>query len=371
MRALLGMVMVIVAGCYSPSIAPALPCGAEGACPYDLVCEGGRCVTSASDLDAPGAPFDAPDGMPDALSPRWTETTSLPAPRNLACLVAHAGRLYHIGGSGSRSTTDALVAPILPSGLLGAWTPMAPLPLATRWHACAVDPVNAAIYVTGGDAGDVARTTVFRAAIQQDGALAAWTTEEALPFGRRGHGSLVHDGHLYVVAGEASAGYAVRANVYTIPVDANGTAGTWENTGNLGRTDYMFGTAVVGTRAYITGGYSGGADVVAATLGASGSFSMLTATTPLPEQRERHASVTDGTHVYVLGGEPDIDTVNLNSALRAAVQADGSLGPWTPLPTMPFAHAYLSAAYHDGRIYVAGGSDDAIASDRVVVLAPL
>lgn len=369
---------VLATACYAPTVTPNLPCGEGEACPFGLTCDRGLCVSSPAPLDAAtdgAADADAaPDGMPGP--PAWIEATPLPAGRSIGCVVAHAKRLYFIGGSlASTARADVWRADIRDDGTLGSWTATTSLPVANRWHACAVDPVHGAIYTTGGDAGDAgvnARTVVYRAPVNLDGTLGAWVAQTELPSPRRGHGTWIYQGYLYVIGGEEKDGFEVRDHVYAVAIGAAGTVGGWStSTNKLPAPDYMFGTAVAGDRVYVTGGYAGHDAVYGTSLGANGANAAFVAATMLPAPRERHVSASDGDEVFVFGGEQSFGGSNLDTALRAPIIPGGGLGAWTALPPAPYAIAYATAAFWNGRMYVAGGSEDTGVSARVLVLGPL
>jgi hypothetical protein len=64
-----GLVVVLVAGCYSPHPQPGAPCAA-GTCPDGLVCSQATRTCELHELDASAGPHDAAaDGAPDAAAP--------------------------------------------------------------------------------------------------------------------------------------------------------------------------------------------------------------------------------------------------------------------------------------------------------------
>ncbi|MGE0401560.1 MAG: TolB family protein [Kofleriaceae bacterium] len=53
--------LVLIAGCFDPSVTAGAPCGANDTCPADLVCTGGFCVRPGAGADArDDAPIDSP-----------------------------------------------------------------------------------------------------------------------------------------------------------------------------------------------------------------------------------------------------------------------------------------------------------------------
>ena len=381
MRAAVATALALLASCYGPTVQAGLPCSELGACPAGQLCDRGVCVTTprpddaSADLDAAtdagvdaATLIDAPSGV---LA--WIEATALPSARSLMCLATFNGRLYATGGSFQTvPKVDVLIAPILPNGLLGAWTAAPDLPMATRWHGCAVDPTNPSLYVVGGDNGTTGRDVVYRAAIDvTSGALGAWVLQAPLPAGRRGLGVVWAGGQLYAIGGEEADNFMVRDTVFQAATGATGLTTGWTTTAGLFPADYAFGTALAGGGIYLTGGYQGNAGVRGSTIGAGGALGAFTSTTALPGPRERHVSVSDGTYVYAIGGEPNFGGANLDSAYRAPITATGSLGAWSALPVLPLKLAYSSAVFASGRIYIAGGSEGTVQTARVFMLQGL
>lgn len=58
-------VLVLVAGCYAPTVAENVPCGPRGECPSNQDCYAGTCRSTPPNIDAPLADV-VPDARPDA-----------------------------------------------------------------------------------------------------------------------------------------------------------------------------------------------------------------------------------------------------------------------------------------------------------------
>lgn len=84
--------------------------------------------------------------------------------------------------------------------------------------------------------------------------------------------------------------------------------------------------------------------------------SWIPATNTLITPRRTHVLVTDGQHIYAIGGMATSDGSRLSSVEFTTVEPDGSLTTWsetTPMDTVRFGP---SATIYNGRLYVAGGS---------------
>ena len=95
--------------------------------------------------------------------------------------------------------------------------------------------------------------------------------------------------------------------------------------------------------------------------------------TPLPEILYEHAAVAANGHLFVVGGRND--TGLKQTVYRAAVLADGALGPWQAMPTLPqplHHHATLKAG---GGLLLLGGQrslspDEPVPTVYRAVVAP-
>ncbi len=81
--------------------------------------------------------------------------------------------------------------------------------------------------------------------------------------------------------------------------------------------------------------------------------------TPLPEPRSSHDAVVLGDKLYVVGGWSmnEADGSNDKGWLTTAYSYDlnAAKGEWQALPTVPFERRAISAAAHQGKLYVIGG----------------
>lgn len=132
-----------------------------------------------------------------------------------------------------------------------------PLPTTLAHHAMAeADDTNSLvaagkryIYVIGGQvkSADVGGTdTVYVASVDSTaGTVGTWTAStNTLPQSLFGLSATVHNGFLYVAGGLNTTGTPVNA-VYSAPVNADGTIGTWTTATNTLPTARAFGTMVV------------------------------------------------------------------------------------------------------------------------------
>jgi hypothetical protein len=206
----------------------------------------------------------------------WGTTTPLPTALTGLGAIAVPGTtntaafaIVTGGYNGSGNTTTVWSNTLSNTGTVGAsWQGVAtsPLPTAIAHHAMAeADATNsmvgtgkAYVYVIGGQTlpTDVGGTnTIYMASVDPtSGTVSTWTQVNSLPQALMGTSATVHNGYLYVAGGLNASGAPV-ATVYSAPVNADGTIGTWTTATNALPTARAFGTMVVfgGVIYYING----------------------------------------------------------------------------------------------------------------------
>jgi hypothetical protein len=181
------------------------------------------------------------------------------------------------------------------------------------------------VFVIGGaaDQTNVATTSVYRSEVAQSGDLTTWaTTLTQLPEPRAYHTT-------------------VAATAYTAAIDT------------LTRHGYLYALGGVdATGATAT-------SVFYATVATDGSLGTWQATTALPSALHSASAVAFRGYIY-LGGGAGAANAPSNAAFRAAVNADGTLGPWQPLAALPNAAAFHSLLNFGPYLYATGGDGSAV-----------
>lgn len=300
-----------------------------------------------------------PDSAPDAAAPilsTWTAATALPAERDYnhrhAAIVNDT--LFMIGGYSGGEVADVLRAPVV-DGTLGAWSATAPLP-APRALGDVVT-IGSRIYVVGGANFAAAQTSVYYAAPDASGAITSWSATTELPVPRKAHTSAEANGYLYLVGG-ADENNTRMATVYFARVDTSGMLGAWQTTTPLPAPRANHGTIAARGFVYAIGGDDADptnfTTVYYSALDPdTGHATQWNTTTPLPNARKSFVAVTDGTHIYVIGG---VGTMNTSEVRYSTINDDGTLSSWEiTAPTLlpRFRH---SAVLANGHMFVLGGA---------------
>jgi hypothetical protein len=290
-----------------------------------------------------------------------TATTSLPSVRAGPETFVANGRFYVVGGgtSGagwaytSNDINDVIFTNIDPTtGELSNTCPSGYTCLAgTSWvdanavanggsgssfvsAATDLDDVGVAyhngyLYIAGGDNGTSLATTystVYRAKLNTNGSMGAWTTITSMGSARNQFGFLAVNGFLYTIGGCLQRGGFLGVNC--------NSAGQMLN-------NYQLAQINNGGSEYLGGGSN------------KGSFTTA---------RSGAATVAYNGYIYLIGGCTSITAVTMNGCTTsttntqyAAVGADGTLS-WSSLASNPVTNRYGHAAVaYNGYLYVLGG----------------
>ncbi len=292
----------------------------------------------------------------------WATTTALPvalsglraavvpgSSSTSAFVVVSGG--YNGSGNQSAVYSEALNAD---GTLSGSWIsiPTNPLPIAVAHHGMAeADPTNSLVaanarfvYVIGGqqnatDApGGVA--SVYQASVDPtSGAVGTWTQlPNSLPESLVGPAVTIFNGQIYVVGGLRADGTA-SPDVFSAPVNADGTVGAWVKQANAYPNGISFATAFgFGGKLYVVDGDTASSttpngqgtsgtnavNFASATRGTVGSWTLTSATI---KQRAKHITWTAFGQVIsaegIYAGLPG--SLELE---RTVVQSDSTLTAW-------------------------------------------
>ena len=162
------------------------------------------------------------------------------------------------------------------------------------------------------------------------------------------------------------------SNAQFSPSTIQWTKTTWMPVGVSGHAAafaVIQGATTMNNFVYVTGGadstYAPRTSVWSASIGGTGQIGTWTNQSALPAGRAFHASVVATPFnsrvkgpgfLYVLGGATDTTGAPANTIYRAPVTADGGLGAWESLGSLPAALHSTDAVIFRGEIYIAGGS---------------
>ncbi len=279
----------------------------------------------------------------------WTAGTALPVQFGSPKLVVFSNKVYLIGGSGG---TAVYVAGINADGTLGAWTAGPSLP--TSLSGCQAIVTSSRIYLIGSDYAPRG-STIYTTLINNDGSLAGWTTGVSLPGSLGLSQAIVTSNRVYLAGGYDGTAWV--STVYTAPINMDGTLGTWSIGTRLPDSLANSQAVLTSNRVYLLGGYDKNANIVStvytAPINADGTLGTWTTGSSLPAALCKSKAIITFNRVYLLGGRNS--SAPVNDTYSAPIKSDGTLGEWVPSQTLPNVYSDLEAITTSSRVYFMGG----------------
>lgn len=240
-------------------------------------------------------------------------------------------------------------------GTLGEGSYASSLVEARKSHGSAI--YNNHIYVLGGidDTNFWRLSSVEYAAINSDGTLGSWQLTESLPIDTRSLAAVAYNGYLYALGGETSGGDA--SEVYYAPINPNGSIGDWVATSSMQHVKRQHTAVAYNGYIYAIGGVNGSgfiSHVEYAVINADGSLGSWQSVQSIPVARAAHSSVAYNGKLYVLGGYIAGNNAT-NNVYYASINTNGTLGSWQSTTAFTTARAGHSSVFQSGHIYVIGG----------------
>jgi N-acetylneuraminic acid mutarotase len=267
--------------------------------------------------------------------------------------------LYILGGSDGSALDSVERATIDPDGSLGQFAPVAGVRMVTARHGHATVVARNYLYVIGGLGPSGTLDDVERTAIGADGSLGPFERVAglALETARSGHAALLLGDAVYLVGGTGRAG--TTSSVERAPVDVDGLLASFASqpSAMLARRDGM-ATAIVGNYVYTMGGADGTvlASVERATLNSGGGALQPPAFSGVRfvASRSESATAVIGNYVYMIGGA----ITGSNVVERSSIGAEGALGQFAVVPgvTLVTPRRRHTAAVIQNYLYVIGGT---------------
>ena len=247
------------------------------------------------------------------------------------------------------------------------WSTGTSLPV-TVFRGCAFVTKNRA-YLIGGQVNGSPSSTVYSAPINADGTLGTWATETAFPVTLTQSHVVVTKNKVHILGGLANG--ASSSAVYTAPINTDGTIGVWTTGVALPATIVVSQAVVILNKVYLIGGVvnsAASAAVHSATIDADGTIGSWTTGGSLPGILAYSQAVVTKSKVYMLGG--NLSGVRTNAVHSAPINEDGSLGTWITDVALPSTVSFSHSVITKNRVYLIGGSVDGPVSSTILT-API
>ena len=345
----------------------------------------------------------------------WTQSSSsLPVGISSPVGCITKNRIYIIGGYASGAFSAATYsAQINSDGSLGSWLPGNSLPAGSGYPQIAVTKNRVYIF---GIFTSAALATVYTASINNDGYIGPWTTAASMN-GAVGYGqSITTKNRVYMLGGNfGSTGTSVSPYIYSAPINADGTLGTWVSRNTIYTAMYAScGACIVKNKVYIFGGYNSGGNPVATVqvgtitsdiqdyspyydgtistvdtsinylmpgsgkpwqqqyqinMTQNGDITSWSTDTSLPGALSASQAIVTKNRVYMLGGATGGGYTS--TVYTAPINTDGTLGAWTTGTALPIPIDYSHAVVTKNRVYMFGGLTTGGTPISTVYTAPI
>lgn len=247
----------------------------------------------------------------DAGLEAWTDVGVLPQPLAFAAQVIHGNRIYLMAGlskdmTGEVASFKALVGEISQVDGTITWQ-FAPEVFEATLHATAII-LGDKLYVIGGSQ-NAPRNTVAVSTLGANGIPGPWSLSALLPVPRSHHTAVVHDNHIYLVAG-FTTGQTPLSPVWKSEHDTAGKLTGWKVVGDMPDSPWTAGASVWGDTLLVVGGGEGAPGqqvfvdhVRQARFLDDGTISGFASITPLPVARSHvHQAPIYKGRVFSVGG---------------------------------------------------------------------
>lgn len=294
----------------------------------------------------------------------WTlDSNALPGEAAMSQPIVTKNRVYLLGYYSETvvGMPTVYTAPIDENGVVGAWTTTGSLPTGVA-YALAFITKNR-IYLLGGYNGSTTLRTIYTATINNDGSLNAWTTSPIQMPSYLSHASLtVIKNRVYIFGGYtsiASGGVQTASNlVYSAPINADGTIGEWVAATPLPAARARTCVITTNNRVYVLGGadvnYNYVSTVYTAPINADGTLGSWATGTSLPLINGHMQLFTTKSAAYIFGGHNG--SALYSTCYMAPIAIDGTLGAWTAIASLDTGIGGGSLFATSRRLYIAGNS---------------
>ncbi len=191
---------------------------------------------------------------------------------------------------------------------------------------------------------------------------------QSLPQPRGFHGTAAMGEYLYVFGGTSNTGTEAPTNTtLKARIQPNGQVGDWQPTTPLPQPRHYISnsTLVLNDVVYIVGGSSGpisnthyNTAIFSRPL-PNGTLLPWTESQPFPgEGLTTVTAVSTPGHIHIIGGlktDSSSKSYPVVDVWTNTIYSDGSMGSWTPGPSLPFPLWFHSAGVSSGRVFVWGG----------------
>lgn len=284
----------------------------------------------------------------------WTAGVALPVGVSRTQLVVTKNFVYIVGNYVASNSANATIyrGVINDDGTITSWSVAGSAPYAVYWPMTCIAK-NRLYFIGGCTNGTSSVYNLVRScAILSDGSLdPVWRTETGVPVNLFSGKAFFFRNRIYVV------GHSANGVIYSAPIDNNGVVGTWSIAGTPAIGVYLASVTIIKDKLYIFGGLFNGtpySNIQMATINDDGSLSAFTTVGNLPVTLYTGTFANTKNEIYLIGGIAN--GAYHSNIYKASINADGTLGSWTTVASLPSNQANNMAFFTKNKLYLIGNS---------------
>lgn len=281
----------------------------------------------------------------------------------LTQVVATKNRVYVLGSyiPANYQTEQIWSAAIDENGEIGPFVQAGVMPYAGYWAYAVI--IKDILYVFGGtiNGTNSSYSIVQRAPVNPDGTLGAWSIHPIyLPVNVYGHKLLITTDKLYLITAQQT---------WYCTISETGEIGAWTSGTSLASFAFMNDVFITKNRVYSVGGINQYGTTMAivqtAPIDNNGIIGeWVSNPTGMGSSMLGTTTVTTRDRVFTIGGSSGYYSP-IAEVRSATINADGTLGSWGSLPSLPAPRSYISAVITSSKLYLFGMFDGYYGSTAV------
>jgi N-acetylneuraminic acid mutarotase len=284
----------------------------------------------------------------------WASANSLATPTSQAASLVTKNYIYILGGydANQSSYLDAIQRASFDNdgNLTSTWSNAGTLP--DGGYGMGYVATKDRFYLIGGIYNHANAETVYSAPINADGTLGTFRTETSLPKSTYNAVCFVIKNKLYVVGGSGSDA------VNRTTVNNDGTLSNWETLSNFPIELEAGNPKIIKDRIYIFEACdkNHNSKTYYATYDSDGNIGSWTYVSDMPNNIVNSAIVCTDNYVFSIGGYDEKNSTYTNASYCAPISSDGSVGNWTAITKYSVSTGYGQIAIAGNKIYFIGGN---------------
>ena len=235
---------------------------------------------------------------------------------------------------------------------LGAFTSAGTLPI--NLHANSVVVTQNRVFLLGGHNGAATINAIFSAVIQTDGMLGVFTSVGTLPVNLHSSSVVVTRNRVFLLGGHnGSSGINT---IFSAAIQADGTLSAFTSVGTLPVNLFHSSAIVTSSRVFLLGVHNEAASIntiFSAVIQADGTLGAFTAIGTLPSNLSHSSVAVTQNRVFLLGGFNS--PTYINTILSAPINADGTLGAFITAGSIPSVLTDAAVLVTSSRVFLIGG----------------